>query len=84
MIEFTSAQIREELAQRERKDALSKTSTEDLRAEMERRRKEVNDRYVAEMDLLQAKADKGEHPQGISMAMNEARRWLDRELDALR
>ena len=44
-------------------------------------RSEVHALYEKEVASIKALRDSGEHPQGISMAMNEARRWLDRELD---
>jgi hypothetical protein len=42
-------------------------------------RSEVMARYAEELASIRASGET--HPQGISMAMNEARRWLDRELD---
>lgn len=42
---------------------------------------EVYALYEAEVARLRAARDAGEHLQGVTMAMNEARRWLDRELD---
>jgi hypothetical protein len=41
-------------------------------------RSEVQARYDAEVATIRAA---NEHPQLTSMALNEARRWLDRELD---
>jgi hypothetical protein len=44
-------------------------------------RSEVHALYEKEVASIRALRAGGEHQQGISMAMNEARRWLDRELD---
>lgn len=44
-------------------------------------RSEVQALYEKEVASIKAAQARGEHAQGISMAMNEARRWLDRELD---
>lgn len=44
-------------------------------------RSQVQAAYDAEVATIRAAGLRGEHAQGISMAMNEARRWLDRELD---
>ena len=43
------------------------------------KRSEVHARYKAEVDSIRSSGET--HPQGIAMAMNEARRWYDRELD---
>jgi hypothetical protein len=42
-------------------------------------RSQVQAAYDAEVASIRASSEK--HPQMVSMAMNEARRWLDRELD---
>jgi hypothetical protein len=42
-------------------------------------RAEAQARYEAEIAAIRASGET--HPQAISMAMNEARRWLDRALD---
>ena len=44
-------------------------------------RSQVHALYEKEVASIRAIRDSGEHQQGISMAMNEARRWLDSELD---
>ena len=44
-------------------------------------RSEVHALYEKEVASIRALRNGGEHQQGIGMAMNEARRWLDRELD---
>ena len=44
-------------------------------------RSQVQAAYDAEVATIKAAQARGEHAQGVSMAMNEARRWLDRELD---
>ena len=43
------------------------------------KRDELYQLYEKEVASIRASAEK--HPQAVSMAMNEARRWLDRELD---
>jgi hypothetical protein len=49
---------------------------------MAMKRSEVHARYQAEVASIEQARARGEHIQGISMAMNEARRWLDRELSS--
>lgn len=44
-------------------------------------RSQVHALYEQEVASIKAAREQGEHGMAVAMAMNEARRWLDRELD---